>query len=75
MSIKSPASAEDGLSDHMLLHDIMAGDLWGWQGGSKGTSTGHDSLVATKGGIVSCPELGSGVNGDNVSGGTLASQP
>lgn len=75
MSFKSPASAEDGLSDHMLLRDIMAGDLWGWQGGSEGTGTDRDSLVATKGGIVSCPELGSGVNGDNVSGGTAASLP
>lgn len=33
---KSPAPGEDGPSDHMLLCDIMAGDLWGPAGWVQG---------------------------------------
>lgn len=42
---------------------------------SKGTGTGHNSLVVTKVGIVSCPELERRLNGDNVCGCTGNGSP
>lgn len=53
----SNTPSEDRLLATCFSVTSLSVTFGGQQGGVQGTGTGHDSLVVTKVGIVSCPEL------------------